>query len=171
LLSEELSISAKTGESDVQVKVDVLGLRAVRLKDRVEDSQLHFDVNAKMEEKDRRSGKRIVAFVLTVGTKPSIAKFEVEGLATLEGKNPDIDKLLEVNPKTRIPLLLNRVYQRVFTSTYLMANLLDTSYPPPDMLSAGDLNARCNNGPVEFNQTEKAPEEKPKDKKKKSKKR
>jgi hypothetical protein len=52
-----------------------------------------------------------------------------------------------------------------------MANLLDTSYPPPDMLSAGDLNARCNNGPVEFGQTEKAPEEKPKDKKKKSKKR
>ncbi len=168
--SEELSISTKTGESDVQVKVDILGLRAVRLKDRVEDSQLHFDVNAKMEEKDKRSGKRVVGFVLTVGTKPSIAKFEVEGLATLEGKNPDIDKLLEVNPKTRIPLLLNRVYQQVFTSTYLMANILDTSYPPPDMLSAGELNAHCNNGPVEFGKNE-APEEKPKEKKKKSKKR
>ena len=131
---------------------------------------MHFDVNAKMEEKDRRSGKRVVGFVLTVGTKPSIAKFEVEGLATLEGNNPDIDKLLEVNPKTRIPSLLNRVYQRVFTSTYLMANILDTSYPPPDMLSAGDVNAHCNNGPVEFGQNE-VPEEKTKDKKKKSKKR
>ncbi|MDG6223444.1 MAG: hypothetical protein QCH99_09315 [Candidatus Bathyarchaeota archaeon] len=146
-------------------------MRAVRLKDRVDDSQLHFDVNAKMEEKDRRSGKRVVGFVLTVGTKPSIAKFEVEGLATLEGKNPDIDKLLEVNPKTRIPLLLNRVYQQVFTSTYLMANILDTSYPPPDMLAAGELNSSGVNGNVELGNNEEAPAEKPKEKKKKSKKR
>jgi len=124
-----------------------------------------------MEEKDRRSGKRVVGFVLTVGTKPSIAKFEVEGLATLEGKNPDIDKFLEVNPKTRLPLLLNRVYQQVFTSTFLMANILDTSYPPPDMLSAGELNKKGNSGHVEMGNKQEPSEEKLKTKKKKSKKR
>jgi len=121
-----------------------------------------------MEEKDRRSGKRVVGFVLTVGTKPSIAKFEVEGLATLEGKNPDIDKFLEVNPKTRLPLLLNRVYQQVFTSTFLMANILDTSYPPPDMLAAGELK-NGNSGHVEIGNKQTTTEEKTK--KKKSKKR
>jgi len=145
-------------------------LRAVKLKDRIDDSELHFDVNAKMEEKDRRSGKRVVGFVLTVGTKPSIAKFEVEGLATLEGKNPDIDKLLEVNPKTRIPSLLNRVYQQVFTSTFLLANLLDTSYPPPDMLASGEMSNTSASSHVELGDKEEAiTEEKPKEKKKKSK--
>ena len=147
-------------------------MRAVKLKDRINDSELHFDVNAKMEEKDRRSGKRVVGFVLTVGTKPSIAKFEVEGLATLEGKNPDIDKLLEVNPKTRIPSLLNRVYQQVFTSTFLLANLLDTSYPPPDMLASGEMSNISASSHVELGGTEEAStEEKPKEKKKKGKKR
>ena len=97
-------------------------MRGVKLKDRLETAELNFDINAKLEEKDRRSGKRVVGFVLTVGPKPSVAKFEVEGIATLEGKNSDIEKLLEVNPKTKIPLLLNRVYQKVFTSTYLLAN-------------------------------------------------
>ena len=169
---EELVISAKSGESAVQVKVDILGLRGGKLKDRIDAESLNFDVNAKLEEKDRKSGKRVVGFVLTVGTKPSIAKFEVEGLATLEGKNPDIEKLLEINPKTRIPKLLNRVYQKVFTSTYLLANLLDTSYPPADMLSTGETNKPKASGHVEWGNTDKqSQEEKPKEKKKKAKKR
>jgi len=142
-------------------------LRGVKLKDRIETSELNFDINAKLEEKDRRSGKRVIGFVLTVGTKPSIAKFEVEGIATLEGKNPDIDKLLEVNQKTKIPLLLNRIYQRVFISTYLLANLLDTAYPPPDMLSTGEINKPSANGHVEWGGKEETKaEEKPAEKKK-----
>jgi len=101
-------------------------------------------------------------------TKPSVAKFEVEGLVTLEGKNPAIDKLLEVNPTNKIPLLLNRVYQHVFTSTYLLANLLDTSYPPPDMLSSGELNKKGAEGHVEWEGKEETKtEEKPKQTKKK----
>ena len=129
---------------------------------------MKFDINAKLEEKKRRSGKRVVSFVLTVDTKPSIAKFEVEGIATIEGKNPDIEKLLEVNPKKKIPLLLTRVYQRVFTSTYLLANLLDTPYPPPDMLSSGEQNKPSANGHVEWGGKEETkPEEKPAEKKKK----
>ncbi len=142
-------------------------MRGVKLKDRLETVELNFDINAKLEEKDRRSGKRVVGFVLTVGTKPSVAKFEVEGIVTIEGKNPDIEKLLEVNPKTKIPLLLNRVYQQVFTSTYLLANLLDTSYPPPDMLSTGELEKPTANGHVEWEGKEETkPVEKPTEKKK-----
>lgn len=129
---------------------------------------MNFDVNAKLEEKDRKSGMRVIGFVLTVGTKPSVAKFEVEGIVTIEGKNPDIDKLLEVNPKNKIPLLLNRVYQSVFTSTYLLATLLDTSYPPPDMLSSGELNKKGSNGHVAWEGKEAAKTaEKPKQTKKK----
>ncbi len=80
---EESVISTQSGESDVQVKVDILGLRGVKLKDRIEPSELNFDISAKLEEKER-SGKRVVGFVLTVGTKPIIEKFEVEGIATIE---------------------------------------------------------------------------------------
>ena len=143
-------------------------MRGVKLKDRIDSTALNFDVNAKLEEKDRKSGMRVVGFVLTVGTKPSIAKFEVEGIVTLEGKNPAIEKLLEVNPENKIPLVLNRVYQRVFTSTYLLANLLDTSYPPPDMLSSDGLNKKGAEGHVEWEDKEETKaEEKPKENNKK----
>jgi len=149
------------------VKVDVLGLRGVKLGGKDELSVLNFDVNAKLEEKERKSGKLVVSFVLTVGTKPSVVKFEVEGLATLEGKNPDIEKLLEVNPKTKIPLLLHRVYQRVFMSTFLLATLLGTSYPPPDLLFSGEMNKAGTEGSVEWKEKEEKEkiEEKPEEKK------
>jgi len=122
---------------------------------------LNFDVNVKLEEKERRSGRLVVGFVLTVGTKPSVAKFEVEGMATLEGKNPDIERLLEVDPKTKIPLLLHKVYQRVFMSTFLLATLLGTSYPPPDLLASGEMTKPGSQVPVEWKEkTGQKPEEK-----------
>jgi hypothetical protein len=114
-------------------------LRGVRLDGGEKSSTLNFDVNAKLEEKEKRSGRLVVGFVLTVNTKPSVAKFNVEGLATLTGKNPAIERLLEVDPKTKIPLLLHKVYQRVFMDTFLLATLLGTSYPPPDLLFSSAL--------------------------------
>jgi len=143
-------------------------LRGVKLGDKEELSALNFDVNAKLEEKERKSGRLIVSFVLTVGTKPSIVKFEVEGLATLEGKTPEIEKLLEVNPEKKIPLLLHRVYQHVFTATFLLATLLGTSYPPPDLLFSGEMNKPRAEGHVEWEakKEKEKTEEKPEEKKK-----
>ena len=135
-------------------------MRGVKLNDKEELFALNFDVDAKLEEQERKSDKRVVSFVLTVGTKPSVVKFEVEGLATLEGKNPEIEKLLEVNPKTKIPLLLHRVYQRVFMSTFLLATLLGTSYPPPDLLFSGEMSKSGAEGSVEWKEKEEKPEEK-----------
>jgi len=140
-------------------------LRGVKLGGGEESPVLNFDVNVKLEERERKSSRLVVGFVLTVGTKPSVAKFEVEGMATLKGKNSEIERLLEVDPKTKIPLLLHRVYQRVFTTTFLLATLLDTSYPPPDLLFSGEMNKPGAGRPVEGEEKEKV-EGKPKEKKK-----
>ena len=156
--------------SEVSVEVDISGLRGVKLGGREESSALSFDVNAKLEEKERRSGRLVVSFVLTVGTKPSVVKFEVEGMAILEGKNPAIERLLEADPKTKIPLLLHRVYQRVFTSTFLLATLLDTPYPPPDLLFSGEMGKPGLEGPVEWEEREEKVEGKPEEKEERAKK-
>jgi len=139
-------------------------LRGVKLGGKEEASALSFDVNAKLEEKERRSGRLVVNFVLTVGTKPSVVKFEVEGIATLEGNNPAIERLLEADPKTKVPLLLHRVYQRVFTSTFLLATLLDTPYPPPDLLFSGEMGKPSLEGPVKLEEREEKVEGKPEEK-------
>lgn len=119
----------------VAVRVKIRGLSAVKLVDEVESGKLiNFDVKARMEEKKRRSNWVNVSFALSVGTKPNVVKFEVEGTASLEGKDEEIKKMLEADPETQIPLVFQRVYQHVFTSMYLLATLIDVPCPPANLL-------------------------------------
>jgi len=77
-----------------------------------------------------------VGFGLLLSTKPSIVKFEVEGTATLVGKDEDIRKMLEVDPESKLPYVLPRVYQHAFTAMYLMSTVLNTPPPPKDLLGS-----------------------------------
>jgi hypothetical protein len=52
----------------------------------------------------------------------------------LEGAPADVQKKLAANPKTKIPQILFTVYQHVFNSIYILASILNTPYPPPDLL-------------------------------------
>jgi hypothetical protein len=130
-----LKICPSTSPLSVAVRVKIRGLSAVKLVDEVESGKLiNFDVKARMEEKERRSNWVSVGFALSVGTKPNVVKFEVEGIATLEGKDGEIKKMLEADPETQIPLVFQRVYQHVFTSMYLLATLIDVPCPPANLL-------------------------------------
>jgi hypothetical protein len=71
---------------------------------------------------------------LLITTKPNIVKYSTVGSVTLEGSAEDIKKKLEANPKTNIPQILFTVYQHVFNSIYILASILNTPYPPPDLL-------------------------------------
>lgn len=129
---------------DVSVSVEITGLRGVRLdvqkaepgasESTVAGAPIKFDVSARLEEKERRTGKIVVFFVLTIGTKPSVVKFELEGYATMTGRDDAVAKMLEVDPKTGVPLVFHRVYQHLFMAIYLLADLMSAIYPPPDLL-------------------------------------
>ena len=133
-----LNICPSASSLNVTVRVAVRSLLGVRLADNVQSGEIiNFDMKARMEEKDRRSGRVVVGFALSVGTRPSVVKFEVEGAATLEGKNTEIDEMLEVDPETQVPFVFQRVYQHVFMSMYLLATLINAPCPPPNLLFSG----------------------------------
>jgi hypothetical protein len=122
---------------DVSVLVEITSLSANRLSEGVGSTGVRFDVNAKLEEKERRSGRVVVLFGLTVRTKPNVVKYDVEGSATLSGKDILIDQMLKVDPKSNVPFVFHRIYQHVFTAIFTMASFLGTVYPPPDLLFSG----------------------------------
>jgi len=97
---------------------------------------VNFDVKVKLEEKERKSQLVTVGFNLLLGTKPSVVKFEVAGVATLTGKDDDIRKMLEVDPETKVPYLFQKVYQSAFEAMYLMSTILKAPAPPSDLLYA-----------------------------------
>ena len=133
-----LDISQATGSSGIAVRVKISSLLGTKLSESATPGEtVNFDVKAMMDEKERRSGQISVGYSLKVGTKPNLAKYEVEGVAMLEGRDEGIKKMLEVNPETQIPFVFQRVYQHVFMSIYLLATLIDAPYPPLSLLSAG----------------------------------
>jgi hypothetical protein len=123
--------------SDVAVTVEVIGLRGEKMNQNdagLASSPIKFDVNVKLEERERQSGRITVGFSLVVATKPSVVKYELDGIAILNGKDDLLGKMLETDPETKVPFLFQRVYQRIFTAIYLLGTLLDTVYPPPGLL-------------------------------------
>jgi len=91
-------------------------------------------VNAKLEEQKKSGDEVTLGFSLLITTKPNVVRYTTAGNVTLEGKTADVKKKLEVNPKTKIPQILFTVYQHVFNSIYMLSSILNTPYPPPDLL-------------------------------------
>lgn len=96
--------------------------------------EVFFNVTAKIEEQKKTESSVTLSFSLLLETKPNIARYSTTGAVILEGNAQDINKRLEVNPKTKIPQILFTVYQHVFSSIYLLSSILKTPYPPPDLL-------------------------------------
>jgi len=120
---------------NVSVKVDITSLAGVRFNVKSGGAEtINFDVKAKLEERERRSQMVFVGFSLLLTTKPSIVKFEVEGTATLTGKDAEINKMLEVDPETKVPYVFQKVYQHVFTAMYLLSSVLNAPPPPQGLL-------------------------------------
>jgi hypothetical protein len=95
---------------------------------------LFFDINAKLEEQKKNGDEVTLGFSLIISTKPNVVRYSTVGIVTLDGKPADVKKKMEVNPKTKIPQILFTVYQHVFNSIYMLSSVLDTPYPPPDLL-------------------------------------
>ncbi len=109
-------------------------LEGVRIETEETPPSITFDVDVKMDEEGRTNDELTVSFLLTISTKPSLAQFEVGGIAVITGGRGAFDAALEVDPVSNVPRLLHTIYQRAFTSLFVISSLLDTPYPPPDLL-------------------------------------
>jgi hypothetical protein len=122
----------------------MVGMASIRVKlGRVEGSKIDtgatpdsvaFDVDVNMDEERRTNEELVIAFNLTITTKPTLVKFEVGGTAAITGGRAAFDAALEMDEESSVPKVLHFVYQRVFTSLYLIAAQLEVPYPPPDLL-------------------------------------
>jgi hypothetical protein len=119
---------------NASVKVEITSLVGVRLDVKGIAENINFNVKAKLAERERKSQMVILDFKLFLTTKPSLVKFEVEGIATLSGKDAEINKMLEVDPETKVPYVFQRIYQTAFTAMYLLSTILNVPPPPQDLL-------------------------------------
>lgn len=134
LRQREFIINPKYSVSGVIVSIRIDSLQAEKTGQVLPTEELFFDVNAKLEEQKKNTDEVNLNFSLLISTKPNVVRYATTGSVTLVGKPADIKKKLEANPKTKIPQILFTVYQHVFNSIYMLSSILNTPYPPPDLL-------------------------------------
>jgi len=135
LLSKRESIISPTlYVPNVSVKVEITNVTAVKLAAKGAADVVTFDVKAKLDERERKSQLIILGFSMLLATKPPLVRFEVDGTATLTGKDQEVAKMLEVDPETKVPFVFQRIYQTAFTAMYLLSSVMNTPPPPQDLL-------------------------------------
>jgi len=121
--------------SEVRVDVKLLNVAGALVNDsQRDDIEPSFDVNVKLEEIERSVSEAAFNFAIEMNTKPSIVRFDINGIVRVFGESKAVDKLLETDPDTQVPYLLKKVYQQIFVSIFLLSGIMNAPHPPPDLL-------------------------------------
>jgi hypothetical protein len=121
--------------SEVRVDVSLLNVAGALVgSTKRDDVEPTFDVNVKLEEIERGTSEASFNFAFAINTKPSIVRFDVNGIVKVFGDSEAVDKLLETDPDTNVPYLLKKVYQQIFISIFLLSGIMNAPHPPPDLL-------------------------------------
>lgn len=125
-------IESQAPNASIQVKLQ--RLEGVRLETGEDAGAVTFDVDVKMDELSRTGDSLTLSFLLSISTRPGLVKFEVSGTATVTGGQKAFESALEEDPDSNVPKVLHTIYQHSFTSLFLLSTLIDSPYPPPDLL-------------------------------------
>jgi hypothetical protein len=118
----------------VPLRVKLSKIESTRIDNNNDPEIVTFDVDVKMDELTRTNDELTISFLLMITTKPSLVNYEVGGVAIVTGGRNAFESALTIDEKSGVPRILHTIYQKVFTSVYLVASVMDAPYPPPDLI-------------------------------------
>lgn len=97
-----------------------------------------FQVSAKLEEQSRKENKLLASFLLTLTDPKNLATYEFRGTCNVTGSASDFDYLMESGKgaASRLPRMLDIIYQRVYPAVFMLAGMTSSSYPQSTTLMA-----------------------------------
>lgn len=98
-----------------------------------------------MEEAERSEDSVKLNFQMIMDTEPAIAKFSVDGAATIRGSSEEIEHMLSADPETNVPYVFTRIYQQVYAVIYMLAGTIEVPYPSPALLKRAHVKRALSN--------------------------
>ena len=91
----------------------------------------NFQVYAKIDEESRKDNHLVTSFLLTLSDAKSSVTYEFRGLCDITGSSADFESVMEPNKNTgsRVPKILDIVYQRLYPVVFMLAGMISSSYP------------------------------------------
>ncbi|MDG6918657.1 MAG: hypothetical protein JRN62_04380 [Nitrososphaerota archaeon] len=117
------------------ILVEVKSVEASRTSEDIkEDTKTTFSVTASVIEGTRSPGTVAVKFSVNVDTQPAGARLFVSGTATVNGKDEELETILDEKDQEGVPTVFMAIYRRVYPIMYLMAGTLKVPHPAPGLL-------------------------------------
>lgn len=96
-----------------------------------------FQVSAKIDEESRKDNRLDMSFLLTLADQKSMVTYEFRGTCAVTGSPPSFDYLMESRDgSSRLPRILDVIYQRIYPSVFLLAGMTSSPYPQSTILGA-----------------------------------
>jgi hypothetical protein len=97
-----------------------------------------FQVSAKIDEESRKDNRLELSFLLTLSEPKTLVTYEFRGSCVVTGSPTDFDGMMEAakGGESRLPRILDAIYQRVYPAVFVLAGLTSSSYPQSTTLAA-----------------------------------
>jgi len=122
----------------LEVTVVIEDLDAARLSDKAtENAASNYSLNVSLAERDRSTEHLVLSYSMELTSQPPSARIKVSGSATLKGTKDEIKEGITATDPNRPPPVLVTIYERIYSTVYLLAGALKVPHPMPNLLKKG----------------------------------
>jgi hypothetical protein len=89
----------------------------------------NFQVYAKIDEESRKDNTLVASFLLTLNDTRGSITYEFRGICSIRGSSADFESIMEAHKDSRIPKILDIIYQRLYPVVFMLAGMTTSSYP------------------------------------------
>jgi ribosomal 50S subunit-associated protein YjgA (DUF615 family) len=119
----------------LEISVLLEQVDAARLSDKVsENSNSNYSLNVSLSELERATESLVLSFSLELNSQPQAARIKVAGRANLKGSKDEIREAITAAEENKPPQILLSIYERVYSTIYLLSESLKVPHPLPNLL-------------------------------------
>jgi len=119
----------------LEITILIEDVDAARLSEKAtENAASNYSLNVSLAERDRSTEHLVLSYSLELTSQPPTARFKISGSATLKGTKDEIKEGITAPDSSRPPPVLIAIYERIYSTIYLLAGALKVPYPLPNLL-------------------------------------
>ncbi|MGI0037343.1 MAG: hypothetical protein ACRD99_03190 [Nitrososphaera sp.] len=89
----------------------------------------HFQVYTKIDEEARKDNKLTISFLLTLNDTRGVVTYEFRGICIVTGTAADFESIMETSKNSRVPKILDVLYQKLYPAMFMLAGMTSSSFP------------------------------------------
>ena len=89
----------------------------------------HFQVYTKLDEETRKDNELTISFLLTLNDTRGVVTYEFRGICVITGTAADFESIMETSKNSRVPKILDVLYQKLYPAMFMLAGMTSSSFP------------------------------------------